>query len=88
MVKIETHSKENRITLTDNREKIECLNSQFYSVFSIKQNDFQIGKEKNEKWKILSKEILGEILDFFNIIKSSGSFKFISKIQKEFAGMI
>lgn len=87
-MKVDTHSKENRITLTSNREKIECLNSWFYSLFSIKRNDFQTGKEKNEKWKIISKEILGEILDAFNIIKSSGSFEFISKIQKEFAGMI
>ena len=29
-----------------------------------------------------------EVLDTFNIIKSSGSLKLISKLQKEFAGMI
>lgn len=50
---------------------------------------FQIGGEM-KKLKIISKEIPREVLDVFNIIKSSGLFKFISKIQKEkeFTGMI
>lgn len=40
-----------------------------------------------KKLKIISKEIPREVLEVCNIIKSSGSFKFISK-QKEFTGMI
>lgn len=37
---------------------------------------------------MIREEMQREVLDTYNIIKSSGSFKLISKLQKEFAGMI